>query len=201
MKPIIIVISRQFASMGRSIAQELSRQLGIEFYDRDIVEETAKRMDMHISQISNVEEGTNSIYLKRMYPLGMESKSVQNEIFMVQKNIIEDLAGRGSCIIVGRCADSILASYENLLSVYIYAPEKERLRNCTEVLGMEEKQGRKMMDAVDKAREAYRREYGGKAKTTFSDRHIMLDSSHFGVKGTAAILAEIAKNYQRIKQK
>ena len=66
MKPYVITISRQFGSMGRSIAQALSRELQIDFYDRDIVEETAKRLGMPVSVISDTEENSKSIYFRRM---------------------------------------------------------------------------------------------------------------------------------------
>ena len=55
MKQYVVTISRQFGSMGRMIAQQLSRELGVEFYDRDIVEETASRMGLPVSVISNTE--------------------------------------------------------------------------------------------------------------------------------------------------
>ena len=69
MEKYAITISRQFASMGRSIAQELAEQLHIEFLDRDIVDETAKRMNASVRQISEEEEGISSKFSYRMYPL------------------------------------------------------------------------------------------------------------------------------------
>ena len=66
MKPYVITISRQFGSMGRSIAQALSRELQIDFYDRDIVEETAKRLGMPVSVISDTEENSTPIHFRRM---------------------------------------------------------------------------------------------------------------------------------------
>ena len=62
----VITISRQFASMGRSIAKRLAEELGIEFYDRDIVEQTARRMGLPVSTISDTEESANNIYYKRI---------------------------------------------------------------------------------------------------------------------------------------
>ena len=66
----VVTISRQFASMGRSIAQELARQLGVEFYDRDIVEAAASRMGLPVSTISDNEESAGNLYYKSIYPLG-----------------------------------------------------------------------------------------------------------------------------------
>ena len=94
-----------------SIAKKLAEELGIEFYDRDIVEQTARRMGLPVSTISDTEESANNIYYKRIYPLGMAIKSMQDEVFMVQQNIIRDLADRESCIIVGRCADEVLKDH------------------------------------------------------------------------------------------
>ena len=64
MKQYVITISRQFGSMGRSIAQALARQLDIDFYDRDIVEETARRMGLPVSVISDTEETSQSVYFR-----------------------------------------------------------------------------------------------------------------------------------------
>lgn len=193
MRPYVITVSRQFASMGRSIAQEMSRQLGIHFYDRDIVEETAKRMSVSPADVSVMEEGSGESYAKRMYPLGKGVRGIQNEIFNIQKNIILDLAKRESCIIVGRCADAILAEHGRLLSIYIYAPRAARLKNCVELLEMDEKVAKRTMEAVDKARDAYHKEYGNSRHIPFDKRHILLDSSRFGIEGSANLLVYAAR--------
>ena len=98
MEQYVITISRQFGSMGRSIAKELSENLGIEFLDRDIVEATAKRMGLPVSVISDEEESMKSTFFRRQYPLGMGMSSLKDEIFYTQKNIIRDFAAKGSCI-------------------------------------------------------------------------------------------------------
>lgn len=193
MKPYVITISRQFASMGRSIAQKLSEDLGIEFYDRDIVEEVAKRTGLPISVISEKEEVSQSIYYKRQFPLGTGIPSLKDEIFMVQKNIIEDLAKKESCIIVGRCADSILADHERHLSVYVYAPYMARFNNCTKYLGMDEATAKKMIREVDRSRELYHRRYCSEAKDDFTNKDFMIDSSRFGIDTSAKIIGDIAK--------
>lgn len=192
MEQYVITISRQFGSMGRTIAKLMAEELGIEFYDRDIVEETAKRMGLPVSVISAKEENANSIYFKRQYPLGMGVSNMQDEIFSIQKNIIEDLAKKESCIIVGRCADSILADYKNRISVYIYAPYEKRLQNCTEILKMEEKTARKMIREVDRSRELYHRRYCPEYTDAFSNRDLLIDSSRFGIEKTAEILVKLA---------
>ena len=191
MEQYVVTVSRQFGSMGRTIAKQMAEKLGIEFYDRDIVEETAKRMGLPVSVISQKEENANSIYFKRQYPLGMGVSNMQDEIFSIQKNLIEDLAKKESCIIVGRCAESILADWKNHLRVYIYAPYEKRLKNCTEILKMEEKTARKMIREVDRSRELYHRRYCPEYTDAFSNRDLLIDSSRFGIEKTAEILVKL----------
>lgn len=193
MKQFVITISRQFGSLGRTIAQRMSEELQIEFYDRDIVEETAKRMGLPVSVISAKEENPNTAFFKRQYPLGMGVGSMQDEIFSVQKNIIRDLAKKESCIIVGRCADSLLMDFENHLNIYVYAPTEARLKNCTEILKMDEKTAGKMIREVDRSRELYHRRYCPEYNGPSTNKDIMIDSSRFGVDKTAEILVRIAR--------
>ena len=104
-----------------------------------------------------------------------------------------DLAQKESCIIVGRCADSILMDMENHLNVYIYAPFEARMRNCVETLKMDEKTARKMIREVDRSRELYHRRYCPEYVNAATNKDILLDSSRFGVDGTAEILVDLAK--------
>lgn len=191
MKQYVITISRDFASMGRSVAQRLAAELGVEFYDRDIVERTARRMGLPVSEIAATEEASHNHYYKRLYPLGTGIKSMQDEIFLIQKNIIRDFAAKESCIIVGRCADEVLKDHENLLNVHIFAPEPDRLRNCVEKLGMDEATARRMLTQVDRSRARYHQLYGG--GDLFVNCHLMVNSSEFGIEGAARLLAGIAR--------
>ena len=193
MKQYVVTISRQFGSMGRMIAQQLSRELGVDFYDRDIVEETASRMGLPVSVISNTEENSKSIYFKQQYPLGMGIASMRDEIFLIQKNIIRDLAQKESCIIVGRCADSILMDMENRLNVYIFAPMDARLRNAVELAKLDEKTAKKMIREIDRSRELYHRRYCPEYVDPSTNKDIMIDSSRFGAEGTVKILAGLVR--------
>lgn len=193
MEQYVVTISRQFGSMGRTIAAKMSEELGIEYLDRDIVEATAQRMGQSIKTISDAEETAGTFFLRKKYPFNMGIYSITDEIFAVQKNIIRDMASKQSCIIVGRCADSILQDFENHLNIYIYAPFEARLYNCTHELMMDEKNARKMIREVDAARENYQRKYCPEVKSVFDHKDFMIDSSKFGIEGTAQLLADIVR--------
>lgn len=187
-----ITISRQFASLGRSIAQELSEQMGIDFLDRDIVDETAKRMNKPVSFVSKEEEDINSPFAYRMYPLGIGIPSVKDDIFKVQQSIIVDEANKKSCIIVGRCGSYCLKDHPRLLRVYIYASVEDRLKNCIEKLGMQEKEAMRTISEVDNARENYHKTYIKGYKSATLDSDICINSGVYGIKEAAALIREAA---------
>lgn len=191
MSHYVVTISRQFAAMGRAVAQQMSRELGIEFYDRDIVEATAARMGLPVSEVSEREDNHSTSYFKCLYPLGTGVLSEQDELFQTQKNIIRDLAARESCIIVGRCADVVLSDREDVLNIRVFAPYEARLRNCTEKLGMDERTARKMIDRIDRSREQYHREYGGCELTQYTD--VMINTERFGIEGSARQLCALVR--------
>lgn len=138
------------------------------------MEATARRMGQPVSEISEKEERGGNIFSNRRYPLGTGLISMQQEIFYVQSNIIRDLAHKESCIIVGRCADSILQDISRCLNVYVYAPLEARLKNCTELLGMDENTAKRMI------REVYRLRYCDGVKSVLDHRDLLIDSSKYG---------------------
>lgn len=195
----VITITRQFGSLGRPIAHRLSELLGIEYYDRDIVEEASKKMNLPISVISDAEESSSGFF-KMVFPLGTESITQQQQIFKVQERIIREMAERESCIICGRCSDYILGHDDNAMHIYIYAPYSARFRNCVDSLGMKPEEAKKMIAAVDKARRFYHKQYANFAPDDPEHKDLMINSDLLGVDGTARALAEIIKARFRDQQ-
>lgn len=194
-KKYVVTITRQFGSMGRPIAREMSERLGIEYYDRDIVEEISKQMNLPVSTISNLEERYSSPnFFNMVFPLGFSTAKKQDEIFDVQTKIINELVEKESCIIVGRCADYLMRNHKRRLNIYIYSSYENRLKNCIERLNMNEDEARKMIQEVDKARDNYHRRFANNtlpADPIYKD--IMIDSNLFGIEGTADYLVDIVQ--------
>lgn len=188
----MITITREFGSLGRPIAKRLSELLGVEYYDRDIVEAAAKKMNLPVSVISKTEE-KKSGFFQMLFPLGTESPERQKAIFDVQSQIISDLAAKESCIIVGRCADYVLADEPNAIHVYIYASYADRLANCVGTLGMEKNEAKRMIAEVDKARMAYHKYFAKYAPGDPEHKHIIINSALLEVEGTAQALASIVR--------
>ena len=188
-----VTITREFGSMGRPIAKKTAALLGIECYDRDIVEETAKKMNLPLSVVSDQEESAKTAFFNMKYPLGMGTSETQDNIFITQQKIINQLVEKESCIIVGRCSDYILKNMENAFHVYVYASFEDKLRNCVELLHMPEQEARKMIVDVDKARASYHKHYTGYAINDMRYKDLFINSSLLGVDGTAELLADLVR--------
>ncbi len=188
-----ITITRQFGSLGRPIARELAEELGINYYDRDIVESVAQKTNLTVSEISDNEEVADNRFWKMKFPIISETRMVQDHIFEVQKNIIQDIAAKEDCIIVGRCSDYILKDHEKCIHIYIYASEEQRMKNCVEVLHLEPQEAKRMMKDVDRARESYHTRYAGYLPNDENHQDIMINSGLLGTGGTAKALADIIR--------
>lgn len=191
----VISINRQFGSLGRPIARIMAETLGIEYYDRDIVDATAKKLNLPVSLISNEEESAKSKFFGMKFPLGNSTSNTQDEIFRIQRNIILDCAEKENCIIVGRCSDYILRSKAKHLNIYIYAPYDKRFDNCVNQLKMNPEEAKKMIAEVDRARDAYHLRYAGYLPSDINHQNLMVDSSILGVERTAKFLIEYIKDY------
>lgn len=196
-KKYVVTIARQFGSLGRPIAKLMSEELGVEFYDRDIVEQASKKLNLPVSKIDELEESakkcSNNGFKRMMYPLGTQATSQQDAIFEAQQNIMKFLAERESCIIVGRCSDFTFADEPNSLHIYIYAPYEARVKNCIEDLKLSEDEAKRMIKSVDEARDRYHMHYAGFHPNDQKFKNIMIDSSALGTLGTAQFLADAVR--------
>lgn len=193
----VITVTREFGSMGRLIARQVAEKLNFNYYDRDIIELTAKEFRGNIDELSGFEEKKLSIFGKMMYPLGLGSATMQSKVYEMEKSIILDLARTEDCVIVGRCSDHLLRSCghpkEELLNIFIYAPYAARLTSCKEELHLDEEHAKKYIEGVDKARSEFYKLNTGESFYSKKYRHIMIDSSILPHEVLADTIASIAK--------
>ena len=130
---VIITISRQFASGGRTIAKKLAAQLNIPYYDNDLITLAAKESGYNEEFFANAEEKANNKFLYYLSSgLGNVSSwgtdiALDDKLFLIQADVIRSLAAKGSCIIVGRCADYVLANHPNCIHIFIYSDLEHRV--------------------------------------------------------------------------
>lgn len=189
----VVTINRQFGSLGRPVAQRVAELLGIEYYDRDIVEATSQKMGIPVSVIGETEEKHQDRFFKMQLPLGNGNDELKDAVFEAQQKIIMEYADKSSCIIVGRCADYVLRNNENVLNVFLYASYGSRVKNCIDVLDLEPSLALKRIKEVDKARDKYHLKYAKYLPSDTNHVNVMLDTGALGVEGTAQALVAIIK--------
>ena len=193
----VVTVTNQFCSMGRVIADRMSELLGIKCYNEQLVEATARVLELPEELVDENEERSRRIVADSIFPmfqrLGDRTSDTQNQIFQTQSEIIRDLADRESCVIVGRCSDYILEDRPNAIHIYIYAPYEDRVRHCMEQLHMEERPARKLVAQTDEERSAYHMNFTGFLPDSKYHKDLMVNSSLLGVEGTARMLAGMVK--------
>ena len=153
----VIVIGRQFGSGGHDIGKALAEKLGFSFYDQEIIKMAAGTTGYTQDFISKKEEAmTNSLLYDLVSQVYMyaqtKDEAPKDQIFEAEKNVIEELAQKGNCVIVGRCSDYILRKRTDCLKIYFSAPLESRVQRVMKRLNLSEKEARQKIQKEDKRR-------------------------------------------------
>lgn len=192
MEKCIITISREFGSGGRTIGKLLAKQLGYDYFDKEIIEQVAERTGYSPELLEEQGEYAPSKNNFAYSFLGRDKNglSVNDYIWAQQRTLILEYAKKGKCVIVGRCADYILKNREDVLNVFIHADKNKRADRIVEVYGETDINPVKRVEEKDKKRAVnygyYTEQKWGQAK----NYHISLDSGEFGIDKCVSILAE-----------
>ena len=130
----IITISRQFGSGGRTIGKKLAEKLGIPCYDQEIIAAVAKESGFSKDYIAEHGDDVNTTWMGNIFHMG-GSLSNQDVMWVAQSNVVRELAAKGPCVIVGRCADYILRDDYKLLKVFVFADVKARAERIVKLYG------------------------------------------------------------------
>lgn len=195
MEKNVITITRQFGSLGRPIAKAVAKKLGFAYYDRDIIETAAERLGKPVGSLAEYDGHIATSYDKMAFPLGFGTLEMQNKVFEIEKEIICEFAKKENCVIVGRCSDYVLqkAGFQNILSVFIYAPYNARYNYCLNYLGFAEEAVEKYIEMIDKSRSGFYRKYTGEKFESLLYRHLMVDSSSMPIEQVSDLICAAAK--------
>lgn len=198
-KKTIITISRQFGSGGREVGKLLAEQLGIPFYDKELIEIAAKESGIDPELFEDAESVTSKGFhlLGALgYSLGgplstISELSLSDRLFIAQSQTIQNVAKQGSCVIVGRCADYILRDREDVLNVYVHANMKDRLQRAIKSYEVDERNIEVSVNKIDKRRANYY-EYYTDNRWGYADYYdICVNTSTFGIEGSVNIIKHI----------
>ena len=195
----IITIGREFGSGGRELGRRLSEELKIAYYDREIIQEIAKRTALSEQYVKAVEErlpsATFPIHIGSSFyitqnPLWEQTIAVYRE----QSAIIKEMAEKSDCVIVGRCADYVLNEY-NPFRIFVYADLESKFRRCREKAPageiLTDRELKQKMAEIDKSRAKYYEFYTEKHWGDKLNFDLCINTSHVAIKKLAPHVAKI----------
>ena len=200
----IITISREYGSGGRQVGLTVAKKLGMEFYDKELIDAAAKEIGFPTEMIADREQRlTNSLLynfaMGTLYGIAyprepkVSELPLTEQIYQAQKKAIEEAAKRGSCIFVGRCADYILKSRPDVLRVFIYADRDIRKRRAIEEYGEIEEYIDEFMYQTDKRRRIHYENYTNQKWGSRENYDLMLNSGDLGLDKCGDLLCEAVK--------
>lgn len=203
-KTFVLTIARQYGSGGREIGTRVAELLGARLFDKELITMAAQKSGVSAELLCDADEkATNSL----LYTLAMGSSfytssgahmnvPINDQLFLIQSEIIREASAAESCVFVGRCSDYVLREHPNKLSVFVYAPMSERCARLIERHPEKcrtEREARDLALRTDKRRINYYNYYTGKKWGSPENYDLMIDSSLFGIEGTAALIAQIVR--------
>ena len=205
-KNTIITIGRQFGSGGHEIGELLAKKLGIPFYDRNLVKMAAE--ELHITEEqAELEDEKKLMSIVSNYNLAMGGYNdfmanaefyapVGRDLYAVQSAIIKKLAQKGSCVIVGRCADYVLKDYPGCINVFICAFKEDRKNRVMDKYHLSERKAAEKMKKIDRERKYYYETYSGKEWGSIQSHQILMNSSLLGKEKIVEYLAALYNEQQ-----
>ena len=176
----VITIGRQYGSGGSELGQILADKLGYAFYDKEIIEMTAGTTGYSSNYVGEHQESlTNSLIydlVNHMYAFP-ETESPKDKIFDAQSKVIKEIAEKGHCVIVGRCADQILKDRTDCLNIFLHAPLKNRIKRVMGKKNLTEKDAKQLILREERRRADNYHYYTRQIWGASAHYHLSLDTS------------------------
>lgn len=210
-----ITISREYGSGGNSIGKLVAEKLNLPFYDKEIIDMTAKDSGLSPDFIKETEQNISSgllytLLLGASYAApgtsnisqgissGEPNLPLADQVFNAQRKVIIELAKKGSCVIVGRCADYILRHCEEIekdqvLNVFIYAPLEDKVKRAIEQKGLNPETAEREVKQIDKRRANHYNTFTERTWGNRSHYDLMINSSLLGIEKSAELIVQTIK--------
>ena len=198
MKNHVITISREFGSGGHTIGKKAAEQLGIPCYDAELIHQIAQESGFTEGYIKEAGEYAPSGFLSSAFADRFFGPTNEDYLWNIQYQVITELAEKGPCVIVGRCADYILQDKADCLKVFIHADMKYRAEHIVKEYGEREESPEQRLKDKDKRRAAYHRFYTNMKWGHAQNYHICLDSGVLGIDKCADTIVRLYQTYSAV---
>ena len=182
---IIITISREYGSGGRYIGRMVAEKLGIKFYDKDLVSLVAKESNLSESFIEENEQ-------KKKFNSKFNSDyNEDDKLFIAESKVIKEIAKKESCVIIGRCADYILNDYPNVIKIFIYSTDKDKIQRVVKYYNIRKKDALSKITKENKLRAKHYKYYTNQEWGKISNYDLTINSDYLGPEETAEMISNM----------
>lgn len=200
---VIITIAREYGSGGHLLGEMLSKELGIKLYDKEFIHLVAEKSGINEQYIKKNEQSIPFFWLKCILGKNSEqslerSLSSDDVLFVAESKIIQELAEKGPCIIVGRCADFVLRDYPNLIKVFCYSDLRSACVRCVQEYGVSEEKAESEIKRINHNRIAHYEYYTGEKWGEPHHYNLMINTGSIDLSVACNLIKSIYKN--RIKE-
>lgn len=203
MDKFVVNIGRQLGSGGREIGEKLAKRLGIDFYDKELINLASEESGLCREFFEKADEKASQSMMGGIFGMRFPFFSdgvlpsmncLSNDaLFKVQSDVIRKLASEKSCLFVGRCADYILRDNPRCVNVFISASREDRIARLCRLHNIAENEAEEMMNRADKKRSEYYNYYSYKTWGMASTYHLCIDSSVLGIEKTVDFIEEFVR--------
>ena len=201
MDEFIITISREYGSGGRYVGELLAKELGIPFYDKDIIQMVSKKSGLSEGLIEKSEEYMSNTFLHNLnYTAysGYDSVTfydtpITDKVFLAQSDVIKELATQGSCIIVGRCADYILRNDPRLVTVFIRAELDDKVDRAVKYYSLSAEKAPESIRKINKHRTNYYKYYTNRQWGNLEYFDLAINTTFTGIDGAVTLIATMLR--------
>lgn len=199
---MIITIAREYGSGGHLLGEMLSKELGIKLYDKEFIRMAAQRSGMDEQYIAHNEQSIPSFWLKCILSKNSEqplesSLSSDDVLFVAESKIVQELAEKEPCIIIGRCADYILKDNPKAIKIFCYSDEASAIKRCTEEYGLKKEEAGKEIRTVNRNRIHHYEYYTGEKWGEPHHYHLMLNTGSIGLDTACQLIKNIYKKVEK----
>ncbi len=199
---MIITVSREFGSGGREIGMRLARELGLQYFDKEIVAEIADRTELDEHYVETVlDKGgykSFSFSFGRSLPMISAAPDVVTDVLVAQQQVIRALGAKGNCLVVGRCAEELLKQYKPF-RIFVYADDESKIKRCraraSENENYSDKQLIKKFREIDKGRKQLHDLVSPNEWGVRSEYELMINTSRVDIDKIIAPLAEYIRSF------
>ena len=194
MRRVTITIGREYGSGGHEVGEKLAERLGFTFLDRIILNEISRKSGISVEDLMNHTEAKTPSFRDTLIPYDFESENLNEKLFDMQADFILHKSMEESCVVVGRCADVILAYQDNVVNIFIDANTEDKNRRIKRLYHLGDRQkAAKMIRKTEKIRRNYYQYYTDEVWGDKRNKALMINTSQTGVDGAVELIIAYLK--------